>query len=325
VPARLQQRAHDADDLSVIARRARPLLVAAAVVLAASTLAGAAEPTDPTFQMTVSPAQVHLPGTTTLQYRLRIVTGSQAERFRVDAVPPLLRSRAGSPGFMRDEGATITPAQPLALEGPGTLTPIGQGIATIGCTPSAGLAPHGYEPRYPAALVELPAHSVSTIVARYRAGDVALWPGSDLRLALRVDGDTERYGPATLERDVVVRSPAVALSGRTAPRLELWTSPASSPAVVRSLRTMTAAAALDVRGRATKARAGRRVTLWLLRHGRYGKARRLGSVRTDGGGRLRLRTRVPARSGDYELWARTLADGGARAEHSCPIAFRVGA
>ena len=308
----------------VTARRARPLLAAFVAALAASTIAGAAEPTDPAFQMTVSPAQVRLPGTTTLQYRLRIATGAEAERFRVDVAPPLLRSRAGSPGFMRDEGATITPAQPLELEGPGTLTPIGQGIATIGCTPSAGLAPHGYEPQYPAVLVEVPAHSVSTLVARYRAGDVALWPGSDLRLAMRVDGDTARYGPATLARDVLVRSPAVTVSGRTAARLELWTSPASSPAVLRSLRTMTAGAPLDIRGRATKARAGRRVALWLLRHGRYDKARKLGAVRTDAAGRLRLRTRVPARSGEYELWARTPGEGGARAEHSCPIAFRVG-
>jgi hypothetical protein len=67
------------------------------------------------------------------------------------------------------------------------------------------------------------------------------------------------------------------------------------------------------------------VTLWLLRHGPSGKARKLGAVRTDGAGRLRLRTRVPARSGEYELWARTPGDAGARAEHSCPIAFRVGA
>jgi hypothetical protein len=309
----------------VIARRIRPCLAAALVALAASAIAGAAEPADPVFDMTVSPAQVRLPGTTSLTYRLRIATGSEAERFTVDAVPPLLRSRAGSPGVLRAEGATITPAQPLALEGPGTLTAIGEGIAAVGCTPSAGLAPHGYEPRYPRVLVELPAHSVSTLVARYRAGDVALWPRSDLRLAMRVNGSTERYGPATLARDVLVRSPAVAISGATAPRVELWTSPASSPAVLARLRAMSAGGRLEVRGSVKKARAGRRVALWLLRHGRSDKARLLGAVHTDAAGRLRLRTRVPSRAGEYELWARTAGDGASRAEHSCPIAFRVGA
>jgi hypothetical protein len=308
----------------VTARRIRPCLAAVVAALAASAIAGAAEPSDPAFQMTVSPLQVRLPGTTDLTYRLRIATGSEAERFTVDAVPPLLQARAGSASFMRGEGSTITPAQPLALEGPGTLTKIGEGVATIGCTPSAGLAPHGYEPRYPRVLVEVPAHSVSTLVARYRAGDVALWPRSDLRLAMRVDGSTQRYGPVTLAHDAVVRSPAVAISGRTAPRVELWTSPASSPAVLARLRVLSAGRSLDVRGRVTKARAGRRVALWLLRHGRYDKARRIGAVRTDAAGRLRLRTRVPARAGEYELWARTPGDGGARAEHSCPIAFRVG-
>jgi hypothetical protein len=308
------------------ARRIRPCLAAVVAVLAVSTIAAAAEPADPVFEMSVSPAHVRQPATTALTYRLRIATGPEAERFTVDAVPPLLRSRAGSPGVMRAEGATITPVQPLALEGPGTLTAIGEGIATMGCSPSAGLAPHGYEPRYPRVLVEVPAHSVSTLVARYRAGDVALWPGSDLRLAMRVGAATQRYGrPATLARDVLVRSPAVALSGAGAARVELWTSPASSPAVLARLRELSAGRSLYVRGRVTPARAGRRVTLWLLRHGRYDTARRIGAVRTDAAGRLRLRSRVPSRSGDYELWARTPVAGSGRAEHSCPIAFRVGA
>jgi hypothetical protein len=295
-------------------------LAGAGVALAAAAIAGAAEPSDPAFEMSVTPERVSVPGTTDLVYRLRMTTAAQPERFAVDLVPPLFRTRLGAVDNVRREGATITPAGPVILEGPGKLTPIGEGTALTGCSPSTGLAAHGYEPRYPGFVVELPAGSVSTLVARYRTGGVALWPGSDLRLTMKASG---RYGAATLARTVDLRSPPVALSGQTATRIELWTSPASSPGVFKRLRRLPGGARLQVAGRVTPARAGRRVALWLLREGERERPRRLATVSTDATGHLRLRTRTPSRAGSYELWARTANDAGGRAEHSCSMAFRI--
>ncbi len=265
-----------------------------------------------------------MPATTQLVYRLRMQSGSEAERFSIEVVPPLFRTRLGSGDNVRREGATITPDASVELEGPGTLTPRGEGRALIACSPSTGLVAHGYEPRYPAFVVELPAGSVSTLVARYRTGEFALWPGSDLRLTIRAGRETTGYGAATLAREVEVRSPSVALSGRTAPRVELWTSPQSSPGVYTKLRRLEAGSRLSIGGRVAPARAGRRVSLWLLRHGEGEEARRLATVSTDRSGRLRYRTRTPERSGSYELWARTANDAGGRPEHSCSMAFEVG-
>jgi hypothetical protein len=194
-------------------------------------------------------------------------TGAQAERFSIDLAPPLFRTRLGSADNVHREGATITPDEKVSLEGPGTLTPTGEGMALIACSPTTGLAAHGYEPRYPGFVVELPANSTSTLVARYRTGEFALWPGSDLRLTMRAGRQTGGYGASTLSREVEVRSPNVALSGRTAPRVELWTSPQSSPGVYAKLRPLQAGSPLTISGRVTPARRGRRVSLWTIRHG----------------------------------------------------------
>lgn len=293
------------------------------VALAAAAIAGAQDPSDPLFAMSVTPSRVRVPGTTELVYRLRMATGSEAERFAVDVVPPLFRTRLGAAANVRLEGATITPAGPVELEGPGTLTAIGEGTALIGCSPSTGLSAHGYEARYRGFVVELPANSVTSLVARYRTGDVALWPGSDLRLTMRASGRTGGYGSATLDRAVQIRSPTVALTGRPATRIELWTSPPSSPGVFKRLRRLPAGIRLQIGGRVTPARAGRRVSLWLLRHGEGERAHRLATARTDATGHLRLRTRTPTRAGSYELWARTPSRAGGRAEHSCSMAFRI--
>lgn len=304
-------------------RPIRPWLAGVAVALAATAIAGAAEPSDPAFEMSVTPSRVRLPGTTELVYRLRMTTGAEAERFAVDLVPPLFRTRLGAGDNVRREGATITPSAPVVLEGAGKLTPIGEGMSLIGCSPSTGLAAHGYEPRYRGFAVELPASSVATLVARYRTGDLALWPGSDLRLTMRASGRTGAYGTATLDRTVEVRSPAVALTGRVATRIELWTTPQSSPGVYKRLRRLPAGSRLQISGRVTPARAGRRVSLWLLREGEAERARRLATVPTGATGRLRLRTRTPTRAGSYELWARTPDDAGGRPEHSCSMAFQI--
>jgi hypothetical protein len=309
----------------VTRRSIRPWLAGLAVALAAAAtaIAGAAEPPDPSFELSATPARVRVPGTTALVYRLRMTTGAEAERFAVDLVPPLFQTRLGAPDNVRREGATITPEGPVTLEGPGKLTPAGEGMALAGCSPSTGLAAHGYEARYRGFVVELPASSVATLVARYRTGGVALWPGSDLRLTMRASNRTAGYGAATLAEPVEVRSPAIALSGRTASRIELWTSPQSSPGVLKRLRRLPAGSRLQIGGRVTPARAGRRVSLWLLREGEGERARRLATVRTDATGHLELRTRTPARAGSYEVWARTPSAAGARPEHSCSMAFRI--
>jgi len=271
----------------------------------------------------VSPGRVDARAPAELVYRLRIQTFAEAERFTLDVRPPLFRTRLGAGDNVHREGATVDPDAPIALEGPGTLTPIGEGRALIGCSPSSGLAAHGYEPRYPRVAVQLPARSVSTVVARYRTGDVDLWPGSDLRLTMRVDANTGGYGASTIASDVEVRSPQVSLTGARAPRLELWTRPQSSPAVTTVLRRLTAGARLEIRGRATPVRAGRRVSLWMIRHGEDEQARRLATVSTSATGRLLFRTRTPSRAGSYELWARSANDAGGRPEHSCSMAFRI--
>jgi hypothetical protein len=306
-----------------ISIRSPLIVVVLGVALAAAAIAGAQEPADPSFSMTVSPTRVRMPATTELVYRLRIRTGAEAERFSIDIVPPLFRTRLGSADNIHREGATITPDEKVELEGAGKLTPTGEGMALIGCSPSTGLAAHGYEPRYPGFVLELPARSESTLVARYRTGELALWPGSDLRLTVRAGNGTTGYGKATLDREVEVRSPNVTLSGRKAPRIELWTSPASSPGVYTKLRPLGANSPLTIGGRVSPARRGRRVSLWMIRHGEGEVPRRLATVSTDARGRVRYRTRTPQRSGSYELWARTANDAGGRPEHSCSMAFEV--
>ncbi len=286
-------------------------------------MAGAQGASDPSFALSVSPSRVRMPATTQLVYRLRIRTGAQAERFSVEIEPPLFQTRLGSGDNVHREGSTITPDQKVELEGPGTLTPSGEGMALIACSPSSGLAAHGYEPRYPSFVVELPANSTSTLVARYRTGEFDLWPGSDLRLTIRAGRKTTGYGAATLSRDVQLRSPGVTLSGRPAPRIELWTSPQSSPGVYAKLRPLEAGAPMTISGRVVPARARRRVSLWTIRHGEGEEPRRLATVSTDARGRLRLRTRTPERSGSYELWARTANDAGGKPEHSCSMAFSI--
>ena len=307
----------------ITARRAAPWLATAAIALAASAIAGAQEPSDPSFSMTVSPARVVVPDTTQLVYRLRVQTGSEAERFTVDVRPPLFQTRLGGADNVRREGATIEPSAPVALEGPGRLTPIGEGRALIACSPSTGLAAHGYEPRYPRFAVDLPARSTAFVVARYRTGSFRLWPGSDLRLTMRVNRTTGGYGAATLAEGTEVRSPRVSHSGRTAPRIELWTRPQSSPGVYTRLRRLTAGSRLLVSGRVTPALAGRRVSLWMIRHGEGERPRRLATVSTNDTGHLRQQTRVPLRAGSYELWARTASAAGSKPEHSCSMAFHV--
>ena len=297
--------------------------VGVGVALAGASLAGGQEPSDPSFSMSVSPRTVRAPATTELVYRLRMRTGSEAERFSIDVVPPLFRTRLGSAGNVHREGATITPVEKVELDGPGTLRSTGEGMALAGCSPSSGLAAHGYESRYPRFVVELPARSESTLVARYRTGQLALWPGADLRLTMRAGRGTTGFGAATLDRAVEVRSPRVRLAGRTAPRIELWTSPASSPGVFTKLRRLKAGSRLSIVGRVTPARAGRRVSLWTIRHGKGEEPSRLATVSTDARGRLRFRTRTPARAGSYELWARTASRPGRRPEHSCSMAFEV--
>ncbi len=307
-----------------ISIRSHILLAGIGAALAATAIAGAQAPApDPSFSMSVSPSRVRVPATTQLVYRLRMQTGAQAERFSVDVVPPLYRTRLGSGDNVRREGATITPDQQVELLGPGKLTPTGEGTALVACSPSTGLAAHGYEPRYPGFVVELPPNSVSTLVARYRTGEFHLWPGSDLRLTVRAGRGTTGYGAATLGREVELRSPSVALSGRTAPRVELWTSPQSSPGVYTKLRRLAADARLSIGGRVTPVRARRRVSLWMLRHGDGEKPRRLAIVRTNARGGLRYRTRTPVRAGSYELWARTANDAGGKPEHSCSMAFEI--
>lgn len=305
------------------ARRAGPVLAAATTALAAAAIAGAQERSDPSFSMSVSPALVRVPDATRLTYRLRVQTGSEAERFTIDVRPPLYRTRLGGGDNVRREGATIEPAAPLELEGPGTLTAIGEGRALVACSPSTGFGAHGYEPRYPRAVVELPARSTSFVVARYRTGRHRLWPGSDLRLTMQVKRATGGYGAATLAEDAEIRSPSVTHTGRTAPRIELWTRPESSPGVFTKLRRLTGGSRLEIAGRVTPVRAGRRVSLWTIRHGYGERPRRLATVRTSSTGHLRLRTRVPSRAGDHELWARTAADVIGRPEHSCSMAFNV--
>ena len=173
-----------------------------------------------------------MPATTQLVYRLRMQTGSEAERFSVDVVPPLFRTRLGSGDNVRREGATITPdASGRARRARHADADGARAGRSSPARRARGLAAHGYEPATRRFVVELPANSVSTLVARYRTGEFALWPGSDLRLTMRAGRETTGYGAATLDREVEVRSPSVALSGRTAPRVELWTSPQSSPGV----------------------------------------------------------------------------------------------
>lgn len=304
-------------------RRTAPWLAGTAIALAASAIAGAQEPTDPSFSMTASPTRVRTPDAPQLVYRLRVQTGSEAERFTVDIRPPLFRTRLGAGDNVRREGSTIDPDGPIELEGPGTLTPIGEGRALIACSPSTGLAAHGHEPRYPRVVVDLPARSTSFVVARYRVGDLRLWPGSDLRLTMRVNRTTGGYGAATLAEGVEVRSPSVTHTGSVAPKIELWSRPQSSPGVYTRLRRLTAGSRLLLSGRVTPARAGRRVSLWMIRHGEGERPRRLATVSTNATGHLRQQTRVPLRAGSYELWARTASDTGSKPEHSCSMAFNV--
>jgi hypothetical protein len=313
---------------------ARPIgRVAVAIVAAAaagggalaSTAVRAAEPVDPQLRWSVSPRAVRLPGATELRYRLRIATGEETERFALTLQAPRLEALAGSRTRAVAEGTTITPLTSATLEGAGRLEGTMTTIATLGCTPGVALAPHGYEPRNETYVVEIPPRSVSFVVARYRTGTVDLWPGSDLRLTAHIAPEADRYGAPTLARAHTIRSPGVAISGRTGTRIDLWTSPASSRSGVPRLQPEVASGApLTVHGRATPPPPGRRVTLE-LRHagGARERSRVLARPRTLPDGRFTWRGRVPDRGGPYQLWAQTPAAARIAADYTCPVTFRA--
>lgn len=283
--------------------------------LAAGALAVAAEPTAPSFSLAVSRTEVRTPGATALDYRLRMRSGSQAERFVIEVRAPLFVTRSGSSTFRRREGTTIVAAGPARLEGPGRLSPYAVGFGLLGCGSLTRV--HGYEPATPSYVVELPARSAAVVVLPYRTGDFPLWADTDLRLAVDVRRDVGPRGAPTL---AVVRSPAVRVTGRVATRLELWTDPPSSPAPLTDLRRIRAGSRIEVVSRATPARAGRRITV-LLRTGR--EQRVVGRGRTGRDGRARIGIRAPRQVGRYELYARTADDAGTGDAVNCPVGFRV--
>jgi hypothetical protein len=155
-------------------------------------LAPPAQAVDPSFQVTVSPQQVTVPNTQELTYRVRLTTGSEAERFMIVA--------ANASAFFwpdgRTEGALIGSWQ-ANLEGPGTLVPDAPGVHAdpiCGASVLSLRAQHGSVRLSDDYTLELPANSVSTLVLKTRLPSEAPWPGEEYRLL--INAATRTRAPA---------------------------------------------------------------------------------------------------------------------------------
>jgi hypothetical protein len=292
---------------------------APAALLAAALLAGTAAQSRAAvaFEATVEPGEISFLETRELSYRLRMTTGGREERFDVrveqagwDPLPG-----RGPPGF------AIVPdcfRQPLVLEGPGSLAdtvcvprPVRDGV----CGRGGGL----WELR---AELTLPAHSSSTLVARFLTAGPPL-RRTDYRATFAVGGGQGD----TLAGDQEIRPSAPAVLPPFGTHVTLATRP-STPYFFRfpALRRFRRGRAIHIRGRTERSLRGQTIAL-RYQHtppGRRTRQRTLARVQIDDRGRFGYRGWRPRGRGLYRLSAVHLPESSSRvSQESCARGFTV--
>lgn len=246
-------------------------------------------------------------------YRLRMTTGADSERFRVElespgwGLPLFPNMPVGQPLIPKSGGVPVT------VSGPGSLRSVGMGIGDFG----GGACVRGGSYGLSAEGVSLPPNSTSTLVARYRLSfDSAPFPDTDLRLTFVASG-------GTLEGEQSFRPDRPRLRPPYGVRIGLTTRPRSRYAGSFDPLRIRPGQRLDLRGTAH----GVRRRIMVLRYagpGSGSRLRTLARVRTDARGRFRYDDWRPAQRGLHELTA-VYRGSGSRftKDRSCFRAFVV--
>lgn len=269
----------------------------------------------------VSPMVIDAGSTNEIEFRLSIKTGGEAERFGLGIEVPRYRTRAA--GRMRYEGAPISPVDIPRVDGPAELRPLSEVIGTPACSPTDP-RPHGYEPRNAEYELSAPARTESVLVARYRLGDVVPWADSDFRLTFIASPRIAGRPAGTIGERRVIKPPRPRLIGLAGTRIEMWTTPASTPTPARADRAvMRRGARVSVEGRVVPTSPSLRVALKYVRPGSR-SLRALAKVRTDSRGRFGYQGWRPRWRGSYEVWAFTPRLSAERqADYMCPLSLSV--
>jgi hypothetical protein len=255
---------------------------------------------EPTFEATVSPAELSYPETTSLDYGLRITTGAEPARLRIS-----VETASSFPG----EGEFLILGAPR-LEGPGTFEP---GPSFHGDPPACPFGGETLTPRHGGlyagfeANLSLPPGSTSTLVVPAAPGRHAPWAGMEARLRFSVSTGGE------------ILSPAARLTGRFGVRLTL--DPARPCAAERVGRGR----AIDIAGATRPAIPRQKVRLQFVPPGLRTPVT-LADVRVGADGRFGLPGWRPRLPGDYEVGALYQSQSPELADDfSAPLAIRVGA
>ena len=195
----------------------------------------------------MSPTTIRYPGTRFITYRLELTTGEEPEVVRVSAMSPtydgvqsartfhaLLRQQFDAFDLFRMTGQLQPSGSPIGPAGPIQVSGAGQEIES---TPPAVMLPPSNPRRFwscqrgdPGSLreltVRLPAHSRTTVSARYRTSRSAPWRTTDYRLNFALHRvSVGANGRSRLEPVGVVRPPRPTRQGRNDLKLTLRSNP----------------------------------------------------------------------------------------------------
>jgi hypothetical protein len=245
------------------------------------------------FEATVQPNEISSLQTRELGYRLRMTTGGRHERFRVRVEQPVWDPVSA----WRPNGLAAVPdcsRRPLVLRGRGRLT-------DTACEPRPARDPgcgRGGSFWRLSGEVALPAHSTSTLVARFLTAGPPLLR-TDYRASFVVGGGRND----TLTGVQRIRPPTPAVLGPFGAHITLATRPGTPyfPGRRRFRRGTT----INIRGRAERSLAGEMIRLRYTYLAPRGASRQLtfARVRIDGRGRFGYRGWRPSRPGSYRLYA----------------------
>lgn len=293
--------------------------VAAVLLVAALAGPGVADAADPRFRATVSPDQVVFGETQELTYRVEVVTGSEPERFEVQASAPFAFLGPAGGG----EGALLVPTGSSArLEGPGVMRvgPSSHGDI-FPCSRSDLRGRHGLLSYFQTFELDLPPESTSTLVFIAPLARDAPWPGERYALDLRAANGFQEEG--TLGGPAAIPVAAPAPVGRTGVRLALTTDPPSGGSACADPPRHDKRPIM-ISGRSDPPLAGQQVELRYVPPGERASVP-LASVPVRDDGTFEYANWRPRASGVYELAAVYRAQRPERADDfSVPRVFEVG-
>jgi hypothetical protein len=285
-----------------------------------------AKPRDLRVRATMSPTRIHYPGTRRVEYRLELVTGDRPRRLDVIAIPPTYTRppvARSFPEWLRDRvralkhlvaslragrspipsGSPLGPVGPLRVIGAGRAVPnyVYPGPPDLSFPFPYRSCAHGYSESVSRVSLDLPARSRTTVLARYRTGRAAPWPGTDYRVTFQVAErpDSERRVGSRADNYLLVRPAEPGVSGPTTSRLTLAVRPYRQVPLGRHIRILGhTVPPTPHRWVRLRFRAWRPIGLIS-----FGPVRTLAWVQTDARGAFAYRGWRAAYPLDYELWA----------------------